>query len=65
MNYESAKNADTTGYYDFISSYVGDLENVLDIDAIRDGRACTSAPTRWAAPRSATGRRSPSGCTWT
>ena len=36
MGYESAKNADTTGYYDFISGYVGDLENVLDIDAIRD-----------------------------
>ena len=36
MSYESAKNADTTGYYDFISGYVGDLENVLDIDAIRD-----------------------------
>jgi phosphoglucomutase len=36
MDYESAKNADTTGYYDFISGYVGDLENVLDIDAIRN-----------------------------
>ncbi len=36
MSYESAKNADTTGYYDFISNYVDDLENVLDIDAIRD-----------------------------
>ena len=35
MSYESAKNADTTGYYDFVSGYVGDLENVLDIDAIR------------------------------
>ena len=36
MDYQSAKNADTTGYYDFVSGYVGDLENVLDIDAIRD-----------------------------
>src|ERR1700712_1440265 len=36
MSYESAKNADTTGYYDFVSGYVSDLENVLDIDAIRD-----------------------------
>lgn len=36
ISYEAAKNADTTGYYDFISGYVGDLENVLDIDAIRD-----------------------------
>src|SRR5690348_4636380 len=35
MSYESAKNADTTGYYDYVSGYVGDLENVLDIDAIR------------------------------
>ena len=36
MDYEAAKNADTTGYYDFISNYVDDLVNVLDIDAIRD-----------------------------
>jgi phosphoglucomutase len=36
MDYQSAKDADTTGYYDFISNYVDDLENVLDIDAIRD-----------------------------
>ena len=35
-SYEEAKNADTTGDDDFISGYVGDLENVLDIDAIRD-----------------------------
>ncbi|WP_395726050.1 phosphoglucomutase (alpha-D-glucose-1,6-bisphosphate-dependent) [Nakamurella sp.] len=35
MSYESAKSADTTGYYDYVSGYVGDLENVLDIDAIR------------------------------
>ncbi len=36
MAYRAAKDADTTGYYDFIAGYVGDLENVLDIDAIRD-----------------------------
>ncbi|GGM09217.1 phosphoglucomutase (alpha-D-glucose-1,6-bisphosphate-dependent) [Nakamurella endophytica] len=35
MPYEAARNADTTGYYDFLSSYVGDLDAVLDIDAIR------------------------------
>jgi phosphoglucomutase len=35
MSYESAKNADTTGTYDYVSGYVGDLGNVLDIDAIR------------------------------
>jgi len=35
IDYQSAKNADTTGYYDFVSGYVGDLESVLDIDAIR------------------------------
>jgi phosphoglucomutase len=35
MSYESARKADTTGYYDYVSGYVGDLENVLDIDAIR------------------------------
>ena len=31
-----AAHADTTGYYDFLAAYVGDLANVLDIDAIRD-----------------------------
>ncbi|MTD16100.1 alpha-D-glucose phosphate-specific phosphoglucomutase [Nakamurella sp. YIM 132087] len=36
MPYEQARDADTTGYYDFLASYVGDLENVVDIDAIRD-----------------------------
>ncbi len=36
MNYQAAKDADTTGYYDFVGGYVGDLENVLDIAAIRD-----------------------------
>ncbi len=36
MPYEQARQADSTGFYDFTSSYVGDLENVLDIDAIRD-----------------------------
>ncbi len=35
LPYEQAKSADTTGYYDFLSSYVGDLENAVDIDAIR------------------------------
>ncbi len=33
--YDQARNADSTGFYDFTASYVGDLENVLDIDAIR------------------------------
>ena len=35
MPYDQARNADTTGFYDFTASYVGDLENVIDIDAIR------------------------------
>jgi len=35
MSYEQARNADSTGFYDFTASYVGDLENVVDIDAIR------------------------------
>ena len=35
VSYEQAVKADTTGYYDFLASYVGDLENVVDIDAIR------------------------------
>lgn len=36
VSYEEARNADSTGYYDFTASYIGDLENVLDIDAIRE-----------------------------
>ncbi len=36
MPYAEARNADSTGFYDFTASYVGDLENVIDIDAIRD-----------------------------
>ena len=36
ISYEAARNADTTGFFDFLSSYVGDLENVVDIDAIRE-----------------------------
>ncbi|MGI8666865.1 MAG: phosphoglucomutase, alpha-D-glucose phosphate-specific, partial [Jatrophihabitans sp.] len=32
---QSAQNADTTGFYDFLAGYVGDLESVVDIDAIR------------------------------
>ncbi|MBM9466606.1 phosphoglucomutase (alpha-D-glucose-1,6-bisphosphate-dependent) [Nakamurella leprariae] len=36
MPYEQARNADTTGFYDFTAGYVGDLENVLDMDAVRD-----------------------------
>ncbi|MCU1521309.1 MAG: phosphoglucomutase, alpha-D-glucose phosphate-specific, partial [Arthrobacter sp.] len=36
VSYETARNADSTGYYDYTASYVGDLENVLDIDAIRE-----------------------------
>ena len=41
--------------------YVDDLPNVLDLDAIREVRACASAPTRWAARRSTTGAPSASG----
>ena len=33
--YPAAKDADTVGYYDFLGSYVGDLDAVIDIDAIR------------------------------
>jgi phosphoglucomutase len=33
--YSAARDADTTGYYDFLGSYVGDLDSVVDIDAIR------------------------------
>jgi phosphoglucomutase len=33
--YPQALGADTTGYYDFLGAYVGDLDTVVDIDAIR------------------------------
>ncbi|OIJ67373.1 phosphoglucomutase (alpha-D-glucose-1,6-bisphosphate-dependent) [Streptomyces mangrovisoli] len=33
--YERALAADTTGRHDFLGAYVGDLPNVLDLDAIR------------------------------
>ncbi len=36
MPFEQAKHADTTGFYDFTAGYVGDLENVVDIDAVRE-----------------------------
>ncbi len=32
--HQQAKHADTTGYYDFLGSYVGDLETVIDVAAI-------------------------------
>src|SRR6185312_1950718 len=35
MPYEQARVADSTGFYDFLTSYVGDLDSVVDIDAIR------------------------------
>ena len=35
MPYETARNADTTGFFDFMASYIGDLDSVVDIDAIR------------------------------
>ena len=41
--YDQARNADSTGFYDFTASYVGDLENVLDIDAIRGAGVKISA----------------------
>ena len=35
MAYQQARGADSTGFYDFTAGYVGDLENVVDLDAIR------------------------------
>jgi phosphoglucomutase len=34
MPHQQAKDADTTGYYDFLGSYIGDLETVIDVEAI-------------------------------
>ncbi|GAB7050887.1 phosphoglucomutase (alpha-D-glucose-1,6-bisphosphate-dependent) [Catenuloplanes indicus] len=36
MPYARAVNADTTGRYDYLASYVDDLPSVLDLDAVRD-----------------------------
>ncbi len=36
IDYQAARNGDNTGFYDFLAGYVGDLDNVVDIDAIRD-----------------------------
>jgi len=36
LPYEQALHADSTGYYDFTSGYIGDLENVIDIEAIKN-----------------------------
>jgi phosphoglucomutase len=38
MPYESALRASTTHRYDYVSAYVNDLENVLDMEAIRGAR---------------------------
>ena len=63
--YARAVAADTTGRFDFLDAYVS---------ALRPGRrprrdprppACASAPTRSAAPASATGARSASATAWT
>ncbi len=35
ISYESALHAATTHYFDFITPYVNDLENIVDIDVIR------------------------------
>ena len=35
VSYDEARRADTTGFYDFLSGYVGDLDSVVDIEAIR------------------------------
>src|SRR6202000_466304 len=37
--YERALKASTTHRYDYLNNYVNDLENVLDMDAIRGGTA--------------------------
>ncbi len=34
IDYRSARNADTTGFYDFTGAYVGHLEGVVDVPAI-------------------------------
>lgn len=36
MGYEAARSADTTKDYDFLETYVDDLPNVVNLDAVRD-----------------------------
>jgi phosphoglucomutase len=40
MPYERALRAATTHRFDYISNYVGDLKNVLNLDIIRDSKIC-------------------------
>ena len=35
VEYQTARKGDTTGYYDFMAGYVGDLDSIVDVDAIR------------------------------
>ena len=58
MPYEQAKAADSTGFYDFMASYVGDLDSVVDIDAIRSSGVRIGADPL-GGPPFVIGRRSP------
>ena len=57
--------AATTRQEDFVRPYVDDLRNVIDMDAIRGGRAEARASTRSAGRRCTTGSRSPRPTGWT
>ncbi len=35
VDYDKARKGDSTGFYDFMAGYVGDLDSIVDVDAIR------------------------------
>jgi len=62
--FSRAIQAATTHQQDFVLPYVRDLENVVDMDAIR-GAASNLAWTLWVGPRGPTGSRSTPFTGWT
>jgi len=35
VDYDKARKGDSTGFYDFMAGYIGDLDSIVDVDAIR------------------------------
>ena len=60
MPYERARKATCVHAHDYISAYVGDLDNVVDMDADPFGQCERSASILWAARRFNIGNRSSS-----
>ncbi len=57
MPFEKALKASCVEHYDYITPYISDLKNVVDMDA--SGRGTQVGVDPWAAPASPTGNPSP------